>query len=418
MGLYTSEFCQAREYLQLLGYLSGFVQAACEGLPAVNLLQQQRTYRFSPNIVKVFEIGSGATVCRLLDLLRQQHTLLTDLSSFASDSADMIPPAASLNHPSLTKAFAAAAATLKSVTYSLSKAATFLYTAVSAAPVATLSSGVTGGLLAAPSEGVPRAGIPEPLVCTRDVLAAMRDAAAALETAAGEVRATGGHVTRGLDTPEITGDLTVARLHPAWPRLQAALDEAAASCALGTLPVATAATGEATAAADDGSGAVASLAASTEDALRSTIIWAQGPDVSSARDRNTPPTSSGNYTESSERLCRLMTAPALFALVKALEATARTLQPPTPPMPPRLVRQLRGVLGMINALCGGLWAAVMHGVIMHDAGTRLLVVSTGAFVAYMTDGFGSCEVETGQDADDGTEQGEGGAFCLTFPWHL
>jgi hypothetical protein len=342
------------------------------------------------------------------------------MSSFAKDAVSLSPPPACLNHPNLAKAFSVATATLRSVNSSLSRASATLEATVAAAPVATSSLPPPSTLV---DSVVAMAGAfadTEPIIFTRGVLDAMQGATAALSTAAAEVHSAGGYVAQGLDTPEIRGELTIARLHPAWPRLRAALDAAAAACAVSANPIVAlapdAADGEATVTGRRETlghpATLSSLGAAVEEALQSALIWAQGPPAAPGSPRTTT-ASEGSFAECSASLCRLLASPTLLALVRALEATGCELNAPVPPVPQALLHQLRMVLGMVNTTLSGLWAAIMHGVIMHDAGTRLLVVSTAAFSAYMADGFGAGEAEEGGVEDDCVQQGEGSEYSCS-----
>ena len=349
-------------------------------------------------------------ICRLAQLLCAQRRALRELSDFAVAATELTPPASCLNHPALASALAVA-------NDAFLAAHTSLCDALATLEAATL-------LVSARHSGSPDACNNSshymklaPVLFTDELVAAMRGAAAAIAAAEADVAASGRRAVPGLNTPELAGELTVARLHPALPRFHAALVSAQNSC---HVPEATQPCPSAAQASHAQQDAVApqrtpaacaiALAAAVEAALQQALLWAQGPFDTPAEN------GSAAFVAALQRVCSLLSARAYPALVSALSQCAHALRQPLPgPLPRPLLQQLSRVLSMVDTVRAGLWATVMSAVTLHSAGTRLTVASAAAFVAYMKDGFGRGEADEEDGETEEGAAGEGaGAPCLAI----
>lgn len=360
--------------------------------------------------------------CRLCQLLGAQQRALRELSAFASAATELTPPSSTLNHPSMASALSAANSALLDAHKSLSQALEKLDAAAMRAPTLDTSAALPESGAPAPAvRGGPNSAWRPPLLFTNELLAAMRAAADAIATVEADVAACGRVAVTGLDVPELAGDPTVARLHPALPRFQAALSSAEQACvaplaaqlAAPAAQSALADVGSATAAqsAQPGAGdSVAALAAAVEATLQQALVWAQGPfDVA-------PSGGTAAFAAALQRVSGVLSARAVPALVSALTQCACALQQPLPArLPQPLLQQLSRVLSMVDTVRAGLWAALMSAVTLHSAGTRLTVLSAATFVAYMKDGFGRGEADEEEGETEGGADGEG-ALVYIFAW--
>lgn len=343
----------------------------------------------------------SVSCCRLQQCLEQQQAALPALVSATAEAQELCPPAAVLNTTALAKAFARASALLGD-----------LHSKVAAAQQA-----LTAAVAAVPTQEQNRQA---PLLITPALDEAMQGVASTLAAAQAELLQQGSAVQPGLETPGIEGDMTLARLHPAWLPLQQQLWDAAEQCAVPTASVTpraavansamqgTTVAGTAAGTAIDAPGP---LSAAIEQGLQAALLWSQShgsaPAGSSAPAADDEQLASA--TAQLQRVCasahlralqhqleRIADAVAQQEFLAALQASGES-------------QQLHGLLAMAQIVASGAWAAMQHGVLLHAAAAKLAIQTTAVFAAYLKDGFGSghADDDTEAQAASGGAKGEG-----------
>ena len=313
----------------------------------------------------------------------------------AIEAQALCPPASLLNTAALAKAFANADAHLSSLSSRLASEQQALKTAVAAVPTQQLDHQV-------------------PLLFTPALVAAMQSVACTLTAAAAELSERGAAAQSGLQTPGIDGEMTLARLHPAWLPLQRELQNAAQQCAVPTAAAASAAAADAGGMAQPSSGSgadAAEIVDAVEQGLRAALLWSQAHSAHTGSGAVLGEDAAQLMvaTQSVEAVCA---SPHLHTLQRQLECIAASIAGPA--ALPELqasgaLPQLRGLLAMSQIVASGVAAAAQHAVLLHAAAAKLALQSTAAFAAYLKDGFGSghADDEAESAAGDAATKGDG-----------